>query len=103
RQPVAEAAGRRDPHPRRGTTHRRKGILMAELEQPFEMRGAREVLEAGAAHIERQIVAIESTIVQQPEYVFDLAKSLIESACKTILRDRGHSVNDDLDLPRLFK
>lgn len=67
------------------------------------MQGAREALAAGAVHIERQIVALEGAVEGNPGLAFDLAKALIESTCKTVLIDRGHPVDDNLDLPRLLK
>src|SRR5882724_2053311 len=76
---------------------------MADQPQPFVMHGAREVLAAGAVHIERQIAALESAIGENPGLAFDLAKTLIESACKTILRERGQSLSDNLELPRLLR
>lgn len=69
------------------------------------MQGAREVirLSNGATYIERQVLALESSIDQNPSLAFDLSKSLIESVCKTILIDRSQPINDDFDLPQLFK
>jgi len=70
----------------------------------FAMHGAREILDltAGAVHIEQQILALEDAVVANPGLAFDLSKTLIESVCKTILRDRGQAVADEDDLPKLF-
>jgi hypothetical protein len=70
----------------------------------FAMPGAREILAltAGAVHIAQQITALEDAVVKNPGLAFDLAKALIESVCKTILRDRGQAVSDEDDLPKLF-
>ncbi len=70
----------------------------------FAMHGAREILAytADAVHIERQIKAIESAVQADPSVVFDLSRALVESTCKTILRDRGHPVPDHPKLPALF-
>jgi hypothetical protein len=75
------------------------------ISQPFVMVGAREVLALmpGAVHIERQVVALEGAVNENPALAFDLAKTLIETVCKTLLRDRGHPVGDDLELPQLFR
>ncbi len=69
----------------------------------FVMQGVREALAAGAHHLERQVTALESAVIDNPGLAFDLSKSIIESACKTILTDRGHLVDEDLDLPKLLK
>ena len=55
----------------------------------FTMQGAREVLEMsrGAIAVERQVIALENSIVDNPSLAFDLARSLIESVCITILND----------------
>jgi len=70
---------------------------------PFVMHGAREVLEAGAVHIEQQIVAIEQAVDANPGLAFDLAKSLVESTCKIVLADRGCACDEGWDLPKLLK
>jgi len=70
---------------------------------PFAMHGAREVLEAGAAHIEQQIAAIEQAVSTNPGLAFDLAKTLLESTCKGILADRKAACDDAWDLPKLLK
>lgn len=55
------------------------------------MHGARQVLAmAGdALHLEQQIRAIELAVRDAPNLAFDLARSLVETVCKTILTDRG--------------
>lgn len=60
-------------------------------QEPFMMQGARQVLAlAGAAlHLEQQIKAIEQAVRDAPNLTFDLARSLVETVCKTILTDRG--------------
>ena len=70
----------------------------------FALEGARQilVLTAGAVHIEQQIKALENAVAENPSLAFDLAKALIESVCKTIMRDRGQAVLDEDDLPKLF-
>lgn len=69
----------------------------------FSMIGTREVLSTDAVHFEQMVGAIEQAILENPGLVFDLAKSLIETACKTILKDRGHIYDNMWDLPRLLK
>lgn len=71
----------------------------------FTMTGARAVLElfSGAIHLEQQVSAIESAVLQAPNLAFDLAKTLVETCCKTVMVDRGHTAPDRADLPRLLK
>lgn len=73
------------------------------LAVPFVMHGARAAIAKGLLHIETQVAAIEVAVDKDPSLAFDLAKTLIESACRTILTERsiGHDPNDDL--PKLFK
>lgn len=72
---------------------------------PFVMHGAREILSAmpGALYIERQVVALETTVSQNPAMALDLAKALIETVCKTIMADRGHPVEATWDCPQLVR
>ena len=58
-------------------------------ETPFQMVQAREAISNGWTHIERQVTAAENAVRGEPTYSFDLARALIESACRTILRERG--------------
>lgn len=70
---------------------------------PFVMIGTREVLLTGAAHLERQVVALESAASSNPGLAFDLAKTLLESACKTVLSERACTYENAWDLPKLLK
>lgn len=60
-------------------------------DQDFMMYGTRQVLAmAGdALHLEQQVRAIEQAVRDAPNLAFDLARSLVETVCKTILTDRG--------------
>lgn len=71
----------------------------------FLMPGAREILviATGATNIERTITALESSVIENPAFAFDLAKALVEAVCKTILADRGKPVQGTPDLPGLLK
>jgi hypothetical protein len=70
---------------------------------PFVMHGARAAMAAGLIHIEEQVIGIEQAVTDNPGLAFDLAKTLIESACRTILRERSVGCDPDDDLPKLFK
>ena len=71
----------------------------------FSMNGAREVLSqsAGAVQIERQIQTIEHAVNEAPPLSFDMCRSLIETVCKTILKDRNAIPEGNPDLPELFR
>jgi hypothetical protein len=69
----------------------------------FVMYAAREAMASGLGHVEEQIKSIELAVVENPGLAFDLAKTLIESACKTILTEREVAFADADDLPRLFR
>ena len=72
-------------------------------EASFEMVQAREAISNGWTHIERQVAAAENAVRDEPTYSFDLARALIESTCRTILRERGEEYSSDGDLPALFR
>ena len=68
----------------------------------FIMDGAREIisLTSGAIHLEKQIEALEANIKSNPSLAVDLSKTLVETICKTILKDRGIEIerkNPDLN------
>jgi hypothetical protein len=70
---------------------------------PFVMHGARDALAAGLAHIEEQVRSIELAVIKNPALAFDLARTLVETVCRTILADRKIAYGEDDDLPKLFK
>ena len=70
---------------------------------PFVMHGARAAIADGLSHIEEQVKGIEQAVVENPGLVFDLAKTLIESTCRTVLGDRSVAYAKKDDLPKLFK
>jgi len=71
----------------------------------FQMAGARGILErtGGAVQIHQQVEAIEEAIYQRPALVFDLARALIETICKTILTELGVAYDNNFDCPRLLR
>jgi len=77
---------------------------MAEAESnPFIMHGARAAIASGLAHIQEQVSAIEDAVIRNPGLAFDLAKTLVESVCRTILEERAIAYSEEDDLPRLFR
>jgi len=71
--------------------------------QTFRLVGAREVMPSGAQYFERIIDALENAVMYNHGLAFDLSRTLIESACKTIIVDRGHEYNGKEELPTLIK
>ena len=69
----------------------------------FVMRGARDAMEGGFTQIEEQVKAIEQAVAENPGLAFDLAKTLIESTCIRMLRERSVDYSQTDDLPQLFK
>lgn len=73
--------------------------------EPFQMAGARGILEraGGAIQIRQQVEAIEEAIHDRPAMVFDLAKALVETICKTILDELGVGYDNNFDAPKLLR
>jgi len=69
----------------------------------FVMYGARAAMAGGLAHIEEQVKSIERAVIENPGLAFDLAKTVVESACRTILAERKIVFATDDDLPRLYR
>ena len=69
----------------------------------FVMQGAREAMAGGLAHIEAHVTGIERAIVENPGLAFDLARTLLESVCRTVLDERSIGYERTDDLPKLFK
>ena len=69
----------------------------------FVMHGARDAMAGGLAHIEEQVKGIEQAVVENPGLAFDLAKTLIESTCRTVLKERSVAYARNDDLTKLFK
>lgn len=67
------------------------------------MHGARALVDVRSVHIEQQIAAIESAVASNPGLAFDLAKTLLESACRTVLSERRCTYDDGWELPKLLK
>ena len=72
---------------------------------PFQMAGARGILEraGGAIQIRQQVEAIEEAVHDRPAMVFDLAKALVETICKTILDELGVGYDNNFDAPKLLR
>lgn len=69
----------------------------------FVMYSARAAIAGGLLHIEEQVKALELSVTDNTGLTFDLAKTLVEGACKTIITERGSTFANEDDLPKLFK
>lgn len=74
-----------------------------EILGTFIMHSAREAAANGMPHIEAQIGALEQSVIKNPGLAFDLAKFVVESACKTILSERRIGFDKKDNLPKLFR
>lgn len=54
-------------------------------------------------HLAEQVKRLESSIVNDPELAIGTAKELIETTCKTILRERGKAIDGTPDMAKLTK
>ena len=70
---------------------------------PFVMRGARAAVATGLVHILEQVEGIERAIEENPGLAFDLARTLVESACRAVLEERSITYSRNEDLLRLFR
>ncbi len=77
--------------------------MAATPSTPFVMHGARDAIARGLAHVEQQVRSIEQAVGENPGLAFDLAKTLIESVCRTALGERNIAFSQNDDLPKLFK
>jgi hypothetical protein len=79
--------------------------MNANESDKFILTGAREIiaLSGETLQINRQVEMLESALSDNPGLAFDLAKALIETVCRTILRERGRTPDVDWDCPRLLK
>jgi hypothetical protein len=73
------------------------------LTAPFTMHGARYAIAGGLVHIEEQVKGIERAVVENPGLAFDLAKTVVESTCRSILTERNITFGTLDDLPKLFR
>ena len=77
---------------------------MAEAETPtFVMQSARHALASGFRHLEQQVAAVEQAVHENPGLAFDLSRSIIEGACRTILSERDVSYELTDTLPQLYR
>lgn len=85
-----------------------RGVEQGDTNQEeahFQMDGARELLRLfpGAILLEQQVKAVEDTISENPGLTPDLAKAMIETVCKTVLKDKGVTLSSDMDCPKLLR
>lgn len=69
----------------------------------FIMHGARDAMTSGLVHIEEQVKSIEQAVVENPGLAFDFSRTLIETVCKNVLRERSVVYKESDNLPTLFR
>ena len=74
----------------------------AESSPRYILHGTRDCMGAGLNNIDKQVDALEQAVYEQPNLALSLAKTLVESVCKTILAERGIAYGKNDDLPKLF-
>jgi hypothetical protein len=76
---------------------------MTILDPPSVMSGARFVAQRLSApeRIEWAIREIEANLKERPGIVFDFAKSLIETTCKTIFKEMGQRADESWSVQQL--
>ena len=57
----------------------------------------------GAEYVVRQITRMQAALASEPDVAIGTAKELVETVCKTILRNRGISYDLNEKMPRLVK
>lgn len=73
-----------------------------QIESSFTMNGAWEVIDEGAPYIVRQVNGLEQAVRNNDVgLTFDFAKSLMETTCVTILKDRNIPYAKDINFPSL--
>jgi len=68
----------------------------------FVMHGARDAIASGMTHMEKQVEELEKAVIDNPGLAFDLARTLVECTCRTILKEREIEYTHRDDLPKLF-
>jgi hypothetical protein len=67
------------------------------------LSGVREIgVRISAAYLSQQITRMQTAIHSDPELAIGTAKELIETCCKTILRERAQQLDDGWEIPRLL-
>lgn len=78
-------------------------MATATQQAAFVMHSARAAVSGGLTHIEEQVKALERAVDENAGLAFDLAKTLVESACKTIITERGQTFDKDDEIGKVFK
>ena len=60
-------------------------------------------MSSGLGHIAEQVEAIERSVADSPGLTFDLSRTLVESACRTVLTERSIEWGRRDDVPKLVK
>lgn len=82
-----------------------KPVFEARLKIGFPIRSLKEdiSIHLNEEYVSKQISTMEAAIESEPYLAIGIAKELIETICKTILTEKGKTVDKDWDLPKLIK
>ena len=61
------------------------------------------LLSTDPTYIAQQITRMEAAVLNDPALAIGTAKELVETCCKTILKERGISHGANADVPELVK
>ena len=91
-----------------GPRSERSQRLIDQLELQLEelvllLAGSGRHPSRAASHRLLRVKSIEQAVVENPSLAFDLAKTLVESACRAVLGERSVAYDETDDLPKLFK
>ena len=64
---------------------------------------ARELAHTLGSYVAQQVTRMEAAISNDPDLAIGTAKEFIETICRTILQERGISISENDDVPRLVK
>lgn len=79
------------------------GRIVSSVDMPTLAQVKTIAIEFNADYMTQQIKRMEDSIESDPSLAIGSAKELVETCCKTILTERGETVTDDHDLPKLVK
>ena len=69
----------------------------------FVMHGARAAMAGGLSHVDEQVEGLERAVAENPGLAFDLARTVVESTCRSILAERSIAFDANDPLPHLFR
>src|SRR3954470_9422733 len=80
-------------------------MIDGDERRAFRLLACRELLEAHpeSVRIREQVEGLEAAMTNQPGIAVSFCRTIIETTCKTILMDRGATVDSAWEGPKLLK